>query len=94
MSRRNLTTNPPGPPAVTYGANGNVYWQDPGELVFAMALAYPYLDTTLQAQVRAHMASEMADFPPLQNWRNSARGPVCCVSRGRPPALGPIRNRC
>jgi len=61
------TTNPPGPPSVTYGANGNVVWQDPGELLYAMALAYPYLDAPLQTQVRSYMAREMAEFPPLQN---------------------------
>jgi hypothetical protein len=61
------TTNPPGPPAITYGVHGNAYWQDPGELLYTMALAYPYLDASLQSSVRQYMAAEMSRYPPLQD---------------------------
>ena len=61
---------PPGKtglPSVSYINQGNVYWQDPGELLYAMALAYPYLDTALQAQVKTYMAAEMNRYSPLQD---------------------------
>jgi hypothetical protein len=47
------TTSPPGPTVITYnygGMTGNVFWHDPGELLYTMALAYPYLDTELQTE--------------------------------------------
>ena len=56
-----------GLPSVSYGSQGNVYWQDPGELLYAMALAYPYLDVALQTQVKTYMAAEMNRYPPLQD---------------------------
>lgn len=60
---------PPGQeglPAVTYAGNGTVFWQDPGELLYTLALAYPYLDPSLQALVKTYMQAEMQRFPPLQ----------------------------
>jgi len=61
------TTNPPGPPKISFGSNGNLYWHDPGELLYTLAAAYPYLDAGLQADVRAYMGSEMGRYPPLQD---------------------------
>lgn len=61
------TSKPPGPPEVTYVASGNAYWIDPGELLYTMAMAYPYLDVDLQSDVRNYMASEMARYPPLRD---------------------------
>jgi hypothetical protein len=61
------TTNPPGPPKITYGSNGNAYWHDPGELLYTLASAYPYLDAALQDQTRAYVAAEIGRYPPLQN---------------------------
>lgn len=61
------TSNPPGLPAVGDGSTGNVYWQDPGDLLIALGMAYPYLDATLQAQMKSYMASQMSLFPPLSN---------------------------
>jgi uncharacterized repeat protein (TIGR01451 family) len=61
---------PPGKtglPSVSYINQGNVYWQDPGELLYTMALAYPYLDAALQAQVKTYMAAEMNRYPPLRD---------------------------
>lgn len=49
------------------GVSGNAVWHDPGELLYTLAAAYPYLDSGLQAQVRAYMAAEMNRYPPLQN---------------------------
>lgn len=62
-----VTTNPPGPPAITYANHGNAYWHDPGELLYSMALAYPYLDVQLQGQVRAYVAAEIKRYPVLEN---------------------------
>lgn len=53
--------------SIGYQAHGSVFWFDPGELLYTLASAYPYLGTDLQAQVRAYMASEMALYPPLQD---------------------------
>lgn len=55
------------PPSVAYRSDGNIYWHDPGELLYTLAMAYPYLDPSLQAQVKAYMAAEMQRFPPLQD---------------------------
>jgi hypothetical protein len=67
------TTNPPGPPRVQYINSGNVFWHEPGELLYSIAMAYPYLDTSLQTQVKSYMAAEMNRYPPLSNlpWSNS-----------------------
>jgi outer membrane protein assembly factor BamB len=61
------TTNPPGPPKITFGSNGNVFWHDPGELLYALAAAYPYLDATLQAEAKTYITAEMGRYPPLQD---------------------------
>jgi outer membrane protein assembly factor BamB len=67
------TTNPPGPPAVQYINSGNVFWQDPGELLYSLALSYPYLDTALKTKVKSYLTSEMNRYPPLGNlpWSSS-----------------------
>lgn len=49
------------------GLFGNVFWHDPGELLYTLAAAYPYLDPALQTQTRTYMAAEMNRYPPLQN---------------------------
>ncbi len=61
------TPNPPGPPSIGYETHGNVYWHDPAELVYSLALAYPYLDGTLQQQTRAYVSAAIARYPPLDN---------------------------
>jgi hypothetical protein len=65
------TTNPCSPtpclPEITHIATGNAYWFDPGELLYTMALAYPYLTVQQQASVRTYMAAEMVRYPPLQD---------------------------
>jgi outer membrane protein assembly factor BamB len=48
------------------GNFGNVFWFDPGELMYSLAMAYPYLDANLQNQVKAYMAAEMQRFPTLR----------------------------
>ncbi|MCX7681047.1 MAG: PQQ-binding-like beta-propeller repeat protein, partial [Anaerolineae bacterium] len=60
------------PPYVTYRSTGNIYWHDPGELLYTLALAYPYLDASLQAQVRDYVVAEMERYPPLENL-------ACCL---------------
>ena len=62
-----VTTNPPGLLPITYANNGNAFWHDPGELLYAMALAFPYLDAALQAEVKTYMAAEMQRYPPLSD---------------------------
>ncbi|MFZ5917182.1 MAG: PQQ-binding-like beta-propeller repeat protein [Chloroflexota bacterium] len=50
---------------VKFSPSGNVYWFDPGEMVYTLSLAYPYLSSGLQSQVRAYLQTEMALYPPL-----------------------------
>jgi len=50
----------------TYFQPGNVYWFDPGELVYTLSLAYPYLSDLLKSQVRAYLRNEMSHYPPLE----------------------------
>ncbi len=45
---------------------GNIYWFDPGELVYTLSIAYPYLTDTLKTRVRSYLAAEMARYPPLE----------------------------
>jgi outer membrane protein assembly factor BamB len=45
---------------------GNIYWFDPGELVYTLSMAYPYLSSNLQTQVRSYLSAEMARYPPLE----------------------------
>lgn len=70
----------PSLPVVTYNSNGNIYWHNPGDLLYAMAMAYPYLDATLQASVKSYMAAEMNRYPPLQSLG-------CCSGTGTPAWL-------
>jgi hypothetical protein len=63
----NVTTTPPGPPQISYNGDGSVFWHDPGELLYTVALAYPYLDAQLQADLKAYMAAEFQLYPPLSN---------------------------
>lgn len=51
---------------VKFGPAGNVYWFDPGELVYTLSLAYPYLSTGLRDQVRSYLQGEMSLYPPLE----------------------------
>ena len=52
-------------PRILYNSHGNVYWFDPGELLYTMAMAYPYLDSALQQQTKTYVAAEMERFTPL-----------------------------
>jgi len=49
----------------SFAPAGNVYWFDPGETIYTLSLAYPYLSPGLQAQVRSYLAAEMDLYPPL-----------------------------
>lgn len=84
------TTNPPGPPQISYGTHGNVFWYDPGELLYTMAMAYPYLDTQLQADVRSYMSAELQRYPPLEDlpWYNQP-----WLKQGTPRELSPVPFR-
>jgi len=44
----------------------NWYWLGTPETACALARAYPYLSPALQARVRAYMAAEWKDYPPLR----------------------------
>ena len=65
------TTNPCSPtpclPEITHIARGNAYWFDPGELLYTLALAYPYLTVQQQLAARNYMAAEMARYPTLED---------------------------
>ena len=78
------TTNPPGLPVVQYINTGNVFWQDPGELLYTAALAYPYLDTALKTKVKSYMSTEMNRYPPLSNLPWSSSPPPAWLAQGTP----------
>jgi uncharacterized repeat protein (TIGR01451 family) len=79
---------------------GNLYWFDPGELVYTLSLAYPYLSSGLQSQVRMYLQNEMSIYPPLQplpgdaTWlTNGARRETYSVTVSLhvwPPAAPPL----
>jgi hypothetical protein len=62
-------------PSIEYIAHGTAYWHDPGEFLYSMALAYPYLDQSLQSDVVNYVYSELERYPPLQNlpWGDDQR---------------------
>lgn len=64
-----------GIPSITYGADGNAYWHDPGELLLSLAQAYPYLAGSLQTRVAAFLADEWARYSPLSDlpWGDPGR---------------------
>ncbi|HEX2923043.1 MAG TPA: PQQ-binding-like beta-propeller repeat protein, partial [Chloroflexota bacterium] len=71
--------------------DSKVYWFDPGELVMTLSMAYPYLNTTMQSQLKSYLQSEMNRFPPLQNlpWPTDS-----WLKQGQPRELYgvPMRN--
>ena len=74
----NVSPGKSGLPSITYNGTGNAYWHDPGELLYTMALAYPYLDAPLQASAKQYMATEMNRYPPLQDlpWGSGSDQPA------------------
>ena len=58
-------TSPDTLPRIAYLSHGTAYWYDPGELLYTVAMAYPYLDSTLQQQAKDYMANEMAVYSPI-----------------------------
>jgi len=63
----NTSPDKTGIPIIQYGSHGNAFWQDPGELLYTMAMAYPYLDASLQSNLKTYMAAEMVRYPPLKD---------------------------
>jgi uncharacterized repeat protein (TIGR01451 family) len=51
---------------VRFGPSGNVYWFDPGELVYTLSIAYPYLSSGLQNQLWAYLQNEINLYSPLE----------------------------
>jgi len=45
---------------------GNVYWFDPGELIYTLSLAYPYVSNDLRFQLHTYLRNEMQRYPPLK----------------------------
>mgnify|MGYP002681934134 FL=1 len=56
-----------GLPEITQYHTGNAYWFDPGELLYTLAMAYPYLTAEEQQAAREYLAAEWVRYPPLQN---------------------------
>lgn len=94
-------------PEAGYISHGNIYWHDPGELLYSMAMAYPYLNDSLKTQVKQYMAEEMKRYSPLQNlpysspplrWMNEGnhRNAIPSVIRAEvnnwPPAVANLSN--
>jgi outer membrane lipoprotein-sorting protein len=76
------STDPPHLPQVQYQESGNVFWQDPGELLYTLALSYPYLDSSLKIQVKDYIDAEMTRYPPLSNLPWSGTPPPTWLVQG------------
>ena len=50
-----------------YERDGNVYWYDPGSLIYSLSLAYPYVSPSLQHELRDYLQAEMERYPPLES---------------------------
>ena len=48
-------------------SDSNAFWYDPGELVYSLATAYPYLNPDLQGQLKSYLQTEMNRFAPLRD---------------------------
>jgi uncharacterized repeat protein (TIGR01451 family) len=87
--------NSSSPPSIGYNAHGNVYGQDPGDLLTSLAMAYPYLDAGLQGQVRTYVAAEMNRFPPTSGLPYGGSGDQDWLRQGAARELYsvPIRSQ-
>jgi outer membrane protein assembly factor BamB len=63
----NAKSGQSGIPEINRQSHGNGFWHDPGELLYSMAMAYPYLDTTLKAQLKTYITQELGRYPLLQD---------------------------
>lgn len=61
------TNGEEGLPAITHISSGNAYWFDPGELLYTVAMAYPYLTADGQQAAREYIQAEWNRYPPLQD---------------------------
>jgi hypothetical protein len=80
-----------GPARIGYNDHGSLYWHDPGELMYTLAMAYPYLDSTLQAEVRTYIAAAQERFPPLNDLPYG--GPWLAQGTAREPYAVPFRSK-
>ncbi len=71
------------------------FWYDQGELLYTLSIAYPYLSSSLQSQVKTYIQSQMINlFPPLSalpyggSWPWETQG----QSREYFPVPSPIRT--
>jgi outer membrane protein assembly factor BamB len=53
-------------PSISFQSHGTAFWHDPGELLYTLAMAYPYLDASLQQQTKAYVADEIKRYSPLE----------------------------
>jgi hypothetical protein len=79
-------------PQIASSGFGNTYWHDPGEFLYSMALAYPYLSANLKTQLKAYVLAEMGRYPPLQDmpYNNASKD---WLRSGSPRELNPITMR-
>ena len=61
------STQPPNPPSIAYGSHGRAVWHDSGELLLTLAMAYPYLEPTLQVSVTQYVSDVIALYPPWES---------------------------
>ncbi len=79
-------------PQIMYISFGNTYWHDPGEFLYSMALAYPYLSASLKTQLKTYVQAEMGRYPPLQDLPYNSTSKDWLHS-GSPRELNPIVMR-
>jgi hypothetical protein len=60
------STQPPNPPSVAYNSYGNAVWHDSGELLLTLAMAYPYLDSSLQISATQYVSNMIELYPPWE----------------------------
>lgn len=78
------------PPMIAYNSGGNAIWHDSGELVLTLAMAYPYLDATLQERVRQYVVNVIARYPPWANMPWGGEAGRVWVSRSAQRELYPV----
>nr|HMN62632.1 hypothetical protein [Anaerolinea sp.] len=85
-------SNQSGLPSIAYDGHGNLYWQDPGEFLLSMAMAYPYLSASLKSQLKTYVQAEMNRYPPLKDlpYNDSTKD---WLRSGSPRELNPIVMR-
>jgi len=71
---------------------GNVLWFNPGDIIYTLSYAMPYLSSDLQADVKAYLQQELGNYPPLERLGHPSYLWILDGTRREPYELFPIED--